>query len=40
MKGYWWLGAYLEVLINIPNIDTNLIAYSISHKDEVHLRSP
>ena len=25
---YWCLGAYLEVLINIPNIDSNVIAYS------------
>ncbi|GGA28904.1 hypothetical protein [Okeania sp. KiyG1] len=28
VPSYWWLGAYLEVLINIPNIDTNVIAYN------------
>ncbi len=27
VPSYWWLGAYLEVLINIPNIDANVIAY-------------
>lgn len=28
VPSYWWLGAYLEILINIPNIDNNVIAYN------------
>lgn len=28
VPGFWWLGAYLEALINIPGINTNVIFYN------------